>query len=84
MNKAKIYAALGIPEVWRYVSKPGENFLKGQFFIHAWDGDRYIEQPQSLAFSQLSVSKVLQFIEQSDAISLMSALRSLREWLQES
>jgi Uma2 family endonuclease len=84
LNKAEIYAALGIREVWRYVSKPGENFLKGQFFIHAWEGDRYVEQSQSLAFPQLSVSKILQFIDQSDAIGLMSALRSLREWLQES
>lgn len=81
-NKFAIYAALGIPEVWRYISKPGETFLKGNLFIHYLEGDRYIEEDYGLAFPFLSAGRILQFIDQSDALGLASALMDLRHWVQ--
>jgi len=82
-NKFAIYAELGIPEVWRYISKPGETFLKGQFFIHYLDGDRYREEDHGLAFPFLPVGRILQFIDQSDVSGLPTALRDLRLWAEE-
>lgn len=83
LNKFEIYAELGIPEVWRYISKPGETFLKGNLFIHYLDGDRYIEEDHGLAFPFLSAGRILQFIDQSDALGLSTALRDLRNWIEE-
>lgn len=82
-NKFEMYAELGIPEVWRYISKPGDTFLKGQFFIHYLDGDRYREEDHGLAFPFLPVGRILQFIDQSDVSGLPTALRDLRLWAEE-
>jgi len=82
-NKFEMYAALGIPEVWRYISKPGETFLQGKFFIHYLDGDRYREEDYGLAFPFLSAGRILQFIDQSDVSGLPTALRDLRLWAEE-
>ncbi|HEY9908748.1 MAG TPA: Uma2 family endonuclease [Thermosynechococcaceae cyanobacterium] len=83
LDKLSIYAALGVPEVWRYLSQPGEDFWSGELLIYRLDGDRYIRSRSSLAFSALSAAKVLEFIEQSDSMGLMTALRLLRAWTQE-
>ena len=82
-NKFEMYAELGIPEVWRYISKPGESFLKGQFFIHYLEGDTYREEDFGLAFPLLPAGRILQFIDQSDASGLPKALRDLRLWAEE-
>lgn len=82
LNKFEIYAELGIREVWRYISKPGETFLKGNFFIHYLEGDRYIEEDRGLAFPFLTAGRILQFIDQSDALGLPTALRDLRIWVE--
>ena len=82
-NKFAMYAELGIPEVWRYCSKPGDSFLKGQFFIHYLDGDDYREEDFGLAFPFLPAGRILQFIDQSDASGLPKALRDLRLWAEE-
>jgi Uma2 family endonuclease len=82
LNKFAIYAKLGIPEVWRYISKPGDTFLKGQLFIHYLDGDRYLEADHGLAFPFLPAGRILQFIDQSDVEGLPKALRDLRLWVE--
>lgn len=83
-NKFAIYAQLGIPEVWRYISKPGETFLKGKLFIHYLVGDRYVEEDHGLAFPFLPAGRILQFIDQSDVEGLPKALRDLRLWVETS
>jgi Uma2 family endonuclease len=80
-NKFAIYAELGIPEVWRYISKPGETFLKGQLFIHCLQGDRYREEDFGQIFPFLSAGRILQFIDQSDTSGLAKALQNLRDWV---
>lgn len=82
LDKMPIYAALGIPEVWRYVSKVGDDFFKGDLRVYCWTGDRYVNSSHSLAFPFLPTARVLQFIEQSDSLGLMTGLRTLREWIQ--
>lgn len=83
LEKRPIYAALGIPEVWRYVTQPGEGFFKGALIIYCLEGNRYVESSSSLAFPFLPAVKVLEFIEQSDSMGLMTALRVLRSWVQD-
>lgn len=83
LNKFEIYAELGIPEVWRYISRPGETFLKGQFFIHYLEQGEYREDDRGLAFPFLPVGRILQFIDQGDAIGLPTALRDLRRWAED-
>ena len=82
LDRLSLYAALGVPEVWRYASQPGDDFFKGNLQIYSLNGNRYVESTQGLAFPFLPAGRILQFIDESDALGLMTALRSLREWLQ--
>jgi Uma2 family endonuclease len=83
VNKLPIYLALGIPEVWRYSSKPGTDFFRGSLIIYGLEGETYMESGSSLAFPFLTAARILQFIDQSDTLGLMTGLRSLREWVQQ-
>jgi Uma2 family endonuclease len=88
LEKLPIYASLGIPEVWRYVTTAGEDVLKGKLMIYRLEGDsttkhRYMPQNRSGIFQFLSGDRILEFLEQSDSISLSAALRVLRAWMQE-
>ena len=84
LDKLPIYAMLGLPEVWRYITRPGdEEMLKGRLLIYHLQSDGYVEQPNSLAFPFLPANRVLEFMEQSDSIGLPSALKLLRAWVQE-
>ncbi|XGV99417.1 MAG: Uma2 family endonuclease [Leptolyngbya sp. BL-A-14] len=83
LDRLALYAALGVPEVWRYVSQPGDDFLKGNFQLYTLDGTGYVDSTSGFAFPFLPAGRILQFIDESDALGLMSALRSLREWLQD-
>lgn len=84
IDKLPIYAELGLPEVWRYLTQPGEEeMLKGQLLIYHLQPEGYIERLYSLAFPFLPASRVLEFIEQSDQMSLAASLKLLRAWMQE-
>jgi Uma2 family endonuclease len=83
LDKMPIYASLGIPEVWRYITTAGEDILKGKLQIYRLEGDRYLPQNRSGIFEFLTGDRVLQFLEQSDSISLAAALKILRAWMQE-
>ncbi|NJR65175.1 MAG: hypothetical protein HC772_07395 [Leptolyngbyaceae cyanobacterium CRU_2_3] len=89
LDKLSIYARLGIPEVWRYITKPDEDILKGKLLIYELQDyhpghrqDRYyVERQTSLVFPFLEASRVLQFLEESDSMSLATAVRLLRAWV---
>jgi Uma2 family endonuclease len=83
LEKLPIYASLGIPEVWRYVTTVGEEMLKGKLTMYQLQDDQYVERTDSLAFPLLSAARVLEFMEQSDSMGLATALRLLRAWVQE-
>lgn len=83
LEKLPIYATLGIPEVWRYITTPGEDMLKGKLLIYELEDDGYVQRPNSRSFPLLSAQRVLEFMEQSDSMSLATALRVLRAWLEE-
>lgn len=83
IEKLPIYASLGIPEVWRYVTTAGDDMLKGKLSIYQLQDDYYVERSHSIAFPFLPAARVLEFMEQSDSMSLAAALRLLRAWVQE-
>lgn len=83
LDKLSIYADMGVPEVWRYITTSGEAVLKGKLQIYQLQNGRYRESPNSLVFSFLPATKVLQFLEHSDTLGLAKALIVLREWIKE-
>jgi Uma2 family endonuclease len=83
LDKLPLYASLAIPEVWRYITTAGEDVLKGKLLIYCLQGDRYIAQSHSSIFQKLSCDRILEFLEQSDSMSLSASLRVLRAWIQE-
>lgn len=82
LDKLPIYATLGIPEVWRYITTAGDDVLKGDLLMYQLQDDRYIERSHSAAFPTLRADRVLEFLEQSDSMGLAAALRVLRAWIQ--
>lgn len=82
-DRLSLYAAMGVPEVWQYVSQPGDDFLKGQLHIYGLEHHHYSEIANGFAFPFLPAGRILQFIDESDALGLMTALRSLRAWLED-
>jgi Uma2 family endonuclease len=83
LDKLPLYASLGIPEVWRYITTPDQDILKGKLLIYELQEDRYVERLTSPIFPFLPARRVLQFLEESDAMSLAAAVRLLRAWVKE-
>ena len=83
LDKLPLYASFAIPEVWRYITTAGEDVLKGKLLIYSLQGDRYVPQSHSGIFQKLSGDRILEFLEQSDSMSLSAALRVFRAWIQE-
>ena len=75
VDKFGIYAALGIPELWRY---NGRN-LK----FHQLLEGQYIERESSLAFPLISASDMGGFIEQSKNKGEIALLKSFRAWVRD-
>jgi len=74
LNRMKIYAALGIPEVWR---------LKGRtFIIYLLGADgKYAASTTSVAFPFLPIPVVEQYLRDSDTEDETTLLRSFAEWV---
>jgi Uma2 family endonuclease len=71
VNKQSIYAALGVPELWRYTHQT--------LLVYARvDGD-YEQRDASLVFPFLPVADVGYFIEQSRTVGQRSAVRLFRQ-----
>ncbi len=75
VNKAGIYAALGVPELWRY------NGRILQFY--QLNDDSYVEQKFSRAFPLISAVSITEFLEKSKTSGEMALLKSFRIWLRE-
>jgi Uma2 family endonuclease len=73
LDKFPIYAALGVPEIWRYDGRQAH-------FYHL-AGQEYIESPTSRAFPFLTASALAEFLEQSKTLGQDAALDSFRDWV---
>jgi Uma2 family endonuclease len=72
LGKFKIYAALGVPEIWRY---DGE---RASFFRLA--GDDYREIADSLAFPSLTAAALTEFVARSKTQGQSATLKIFRQW----
>jgi Uma2 family endonuclease len=74
-GKLDFYAALGVPEIWRYDEQRARIY-------HLIEGS-YSEQPRSLALETITADALTGFLEQSKTEGQSAALRSFREWLKQ-
>jgi Uma2 family endonuclease len=72
-SRQNVYAALGVPEMWRYEDK-----LR---VLHLHSG-KYLERDRSLSFPFLPISEVDKFIDRIREIDETTLLRSFRKWIQ--
>jgi Uma2 family endonuclease len=75
LNKLAIYSALRVPELWIYNGR----VLKFYELVER----EYIERDFSIAFSFLSVGRMLYFLEQSKTMGEIALLKSFRTWVRE-
>lgn len=76
VNRAVIYGALGVPEVWRYDG--------GTLVINRLEPDgAYRPCATSLAFPGLQASDVAQFVERGRTTDKLRWARELREWVRD-
>jgi Uma2 family endonuclease len=73
-DKFAIYAALGVPEIWRY---GGEELT-----IHFLQEDQYVEVERSLALPMLSSSALTDFLARIPKDGESQTLVAFDEWLQ--
>lgn len=73
LNRFPIFAAFGVPEVWRY---NGERVI-----IFRLESGRYVEATHSTAFPLLTGGMATHFIELSKAVRRTAWLRSVRDWV---
>jgi Uma2 family endonuclease len=71
--KFSIYAALGVPEIWRYDGS--------QAYFYHLAGEQYVEMSHSQAFPFLSSTVLGQFMEQSKTDGQDVTLDTAREWV---
>ena len=72
-HKFSIYAALGVPEIWRYDGSQA-------YFYHLAD-EQYVETSHSRSFPFLISAVLAQFIEQSKTEGQDAALDAARVWV---
>ena len=72
-SKFPIYAALGVPEIWRYDGS--------QAYFYHLAGEQYVEMSHSQAFPFLTSAVLAQFIEQSKTAGQDAALDAARAWV---
>lgn len=75
VNKSEIYAALRVPELWRYKGR----VLK---FYQLVEG-QYSECEFSFAFPFVAVNEIARFVEQSKTTGETAIVKSFRVWVRE-
>lgn len=73
LDRIAIYAALGVPEIWRY---DGRKLIVG--VLHE---GVYVQQERSLNLPLLEPATVLRFVELRQTLNETACIRAFREWL---
>ena len=73
-TKFPIYAALSVPEIWRYDGEQAQ--------VYNLVGEAYIEAPASRFFAVVTGEVLAEFIEQSKRQGQSVALMAFRRWMQ--
>ena len=77
LDKLPIYAAIGVPELWRYDGNKLEVFV-----LQKLDGE-YETVSKSQTFTWMSMDVIPRFIRQSLVDGETATLRAFREWVRE-
>ncbi len=72
LNRFPIFAAVGIPEVWR--------FDGARVIFYLLESNAYIETANSLAFTALDSEIATDFLAESQRLKSTAWLRKVREW----
>ncbi|MFL6214780.1 MAG: Uma2 family endonuclease [Blastocatellia bacterium] len=72
IDKLPIYAALGIPEVWRYIGN--------RLVMLTLAGNNYAEAEQSIALPGLTGQVIVRFIEALSTMERAEWVERIREW----
>jgi Uma2 family endonuclease len=76
LNRMAIYAALGVPEVWRFDGH--------RLYVHRLGADgKYSLCESSPTFPDLPLSEVLRFLHESDTVDETTLIRSFRKWVRQ-
>lgn len=74
-TKFQVYAALGVPEIWRY--------RKGKMYFYELSGDAYVETATSGLFPFLATDVLSSFLQEDYIQNLNQVKRAFRQWLRE-
>lgn len=75
LSRFHTYAALGVPEIWRYDERQVE--------IYHLTETGYVQAAASRAFPFLTAAVLLQFLERSQTEGQSATLRAFREWVKQ-
>jgi Uma2 family endonuclease len=76
LNRMGIYAALGVPEVWRFDGTA--------LRVEVLQADRtYHTAPSSVSFPKVPLAGLVPFLEPSETVDYLSVIRSVRTWVRE-
>ncbi|OUL37322.1 hypothetical protein BV372_02685 [Nostoc sp. T09] len=72
-NRFEVYADMGVPEIWRY---------DGNYFnINILQNKKYIAVDRSLAFPNLQLSEISNFLQQVGQKDYLDLVREFRNWV---
>lgn len=75
LDRMAIYAALGVPEVWR--------FRISGLTLHVLSGEEYMQVTQSPHFPGIHVDELNRFLRSASTTEANTWIRGFREWVRE-
>lgn len=75
LNKFQIYAALGVPEFWRYDGRT--------LRVYKLETNQYIQCETSPTFAPVAVTEIPQFLESSRKIGEIAMTKAFRIWVRQ-
>ena len=76
LNRMRIYAALGVPEVWRYDGETLQVYLLGE-------NRRYAQSQTSLSFPSIPVQEIASFLQRRAEEDDMTLAQEFRNWVRQ-
>ena len=75
INKLELYAAMGIPEFWRY----NGSILR----LYRLESGKYVECSTTPTFAAISVTEIPRFITESRKVGEIACTRAFRAWVRQ-
>jgi Uma2 family endonuclease len=72
-NRFQVYADIGVPEIWRYDGK--------SFRINILQNQEYVTVERSLAFPNLPIAEISNFLQQVGQKDYLELVREFRDWI---